>query len=139
MPDTKLDIFDSHQPEIDAVLEAGFAIHTRQAAGFERAPYALCLRAAGGKIIAASKGYSYGDDFYISQLWVDESARGQGLGTRLMIACEDLARRRGCLHVWVDTNSYQAPAFYEKIGYEERSRIAGYRGPYDRIFFRKIL
>ena len=42
-------------------------------------------------------------------------------GAPVMNAAESEARKRGCNHVYLDTVSVQAPAFYEKLGY----RIVG--------------
>lgn len=54
----------------------------------------------------------------INSLWVDESLRGQGLGTRLMQLAEAEAIKRGCTHAYTDTFTWQAPEFYKKLGYE---------------------
>jgi GNAT superfamily N-acetyltransferase len=54
---------------------------------------------------------------------VREDLRRQGAGTKLMRLAEIEARRRGCKYVYVDTMSYQAPEFYEKLGYETVGRI----------------
>lgn len=53
----------------------------------------------------------------ISILSIHADCRGQGLGTRLMNQAEAIAISRGCQFVYVDTMEYQAPRFYEKLGY----------------------
>jgi GNAT superfamily N-acetyltransferase len=50
-------------------------------------------------------------------VWIDERFRGQGYGERMLAAAEDEARRRGCAHAHLDTLSFQARPFYEKLGY----------------------
>jgi ribosomal protein S18 acetylase RimI-like enzyme len=50
-------------------------------------------------------------------LWVDESLRGQGWGRKLMAAAEEEGIKRGCTLSYTNTFSWQAPGFYEKIGY----------------------
>ena len=55
---------------------------------------------------------------YVDILWVHESHRKKGIGTKLLSEAEKEAVRRGCHHVHLDTMSWQAPEFYKKHGYE---------------------
>ncbi|HEY7356987.1 MAG TPA: GNAT family N-acetyltransferase [Ktedonobacterales bacterium] len=55
--------------------------------------------------------------FEISVIWVDERLRHQGLGRRLIEQAEQEASRRGCRYVRLATSNFQAPAFYQKLGY----------------------
>jgi N-acylglucosamine-6-phosphate 2-epimerase len=63
---------------------------------------------------------------YINTLWVEESIRHQGWGTRLMKAVEEEAVKRGCYMAFTDTTSYQAPKFYEKLGYIRFAKLDDY-------------
>ena len=76
---------------------------------------------------------------FLHLLGVAPSARGRGVGARLMQAAEDHARAQGCLGVWLDTYSFQAPGFYARLGYEEVGRIPDYPPGQARIFFAKRL
>ena len=73
---------------------------------------------ADGNIIAGLLGGTYWGWMYVDILWVHESHRGKGIGSRLLLVAEREAVRRGCHHVHLDTMSWQAPAFYQKHGYE---------------------
>jgi GNAT superfamily N-acetyltransferase len=53
----------------------------------------------------------------VTLLAVVASARSEGTGRRLMTATEAEAVTRGCRYAYVDTMDYQAPEFYEKLGY----------------------
>lgn len=55
---------------------------------------------------------------YVDILWVDERHRKRGLGTRLLRAVEDAARREGAALIHLDTFDFQAKDFYLKNGYE---------------------
>jgi len=76
---------------------------------------------------------------HIELLFVPEELRGAGLGRRLMQQAEAEAIRRGCRHVWLDTYSFQAPGFYERLGYAEFGRIPDCIPGHDRVFLRKAL
>lgn len=52
-------------------------------------------------------------------LWVDESLRGLGYGTKLLQQIEAVAREKECTFLKLNTFSFQAPEFYKKNGYQE--------------------
>jgi ribosomal protein S18 acetylase RimI-like enzyme len=52
---------------------------------------------------------------------------------------ESCARERGCIGAWVDTFSFQAPGFYERLGYRQFGELPFYPDDQRRIFFSKIL
>lgn len=54
---------------------------------------------------------------YIDTLWVDETYRGKGLGTKLLEEFERTAKTKGCYLIHLDTFDFQAKEFYEKQGY----------------------
>ena len=60
---------------------------------------------------------------HIDILWVDENFRKKGIGSQLLKAAEEEARKRGCHSVHVDTMSWQAPDFYKKHGYKIISEL----------------
>jgi len=57
-------------------------------------------------------------------------ARGKGVGSALLEASEQLARRRGCkvLRLEVRTDNDAAIRLYERLGYERIGRYARYYG-----------
>ena len=54
----------------------------------------------------------------IELLYVAESDRRHGLGSRLLTAVEDGAREQGCVGAWLSAYAFQPPSFFEKNGYE---------------------
>lgn len=81
------------------------------------------------------------DHFYaeIKRLWVAPSARGFGLGKRLMDAAEDAARALGIALLRLDTNSAlsEAGQLYRTTGWREIPRFND--DPYPDLFFEKRL
>lgn len=76
-----------------------------------------------GNVIGGILGGTYWGWMHIDILWVDEKFRKQGIGSKLLQAAEDEARRRGAHSVHVDTMSWQAPDFYKKHGYKIISEL----------------
>ncbi len=71
-----------------------------------------------GNVVGGILGGTYWGWMHVDILWVHESYRNKGLGSQLLYQAEAEAVRRGCHHVHLDTMSWQAPAFYQKHGYE---------------------
>ena len=75
----------------------------------------------------------------ISSLWVDESLRGQGWGKKLMAAAETEGIKRGCHVAYTNTFSWQAPEFYQKLGYTLFGKIDNFPKGCTLSYFQKKL
>lgn len=91
------------------------------------------------EVLGGFIGATYWDWFYVDVLWVREELRGQGYGSRLLARAEEEARQRGAKHAYLDTFSFQAPAFYMRHGYQEFGRLAGFPEGHTRYFLSKRL
>jgi GNAT superfamily N-acetyltransferase len=79
-------------------------------------------------------------DWLIVELFVvPEQFRGQNLGSRILTQAEDYARQRGCIGVWLDTYTFQAPDFYKKLGYEVFGTLEDHPRGLQRFFVKKHL
>jgi len=92
-----------------------------------------------GKKRAGLTGSTTGNWLRIDMLWVSDALRGQGGGTQLIGAAEEEARRRGCRYAQVDTASFQARPFYEKLGYSLRFSLDNYPRHHQRHYLSKAL
>jgi GNAT superfamily N-acetyltransferase len=81
----------------------------------------------------------WGECCELQQIWVDEHHRTGGIGRRLVRMVEDEARTRGCSLVYLDTFTFQAPAFYLKLGYEVACELKGFPNNVSKFIMRKGL
>jgi GNAT superfamily N-acetyltransferase len=58
--------------------------------------FAFFIRDENHQIIGGANGYTFYGCVYVDQLWMDEKLRGQGYGAKLMLAAEQLGKKRGC-------------------------------------------
>src|SRR5712692_6616630 len=100
---------------------------------------AIFVRDEGERIVAEICGNTWGGCCEIRQFWVEESRRKQGLGTRLLGAAEQEARRRGCRQIVLTTFTFQAPAFYAKRGFKALDTVDDYPRGHQSLLLRKHL
>ncbi len=98
-----------------------------------------CVRSETGEVIAGFDGHTWGGCCELTHVWVHERHRGQGLGSSLLRSAEAEAAARGCVQVVVATHSFQAPGFYERMGYERKYAIEGRPRGHSDIIYVKVL
>jgi ribosomal protein S18 acetylase RimI-like enzyme len=135
-----LAVEDAPDPDDVAFLEAKVVESTLRSAGIDDdRDLAIFVREPDGEIVAGVSGGTWGGCCELSHLWVDDAARGQGLGSALVRAAEDEARHRGCTCVVLFTHDVQAPGFYERLGYETVGVVDDYPVGSAARWFRKQL
>lgn len=85
--------------------------------------FAFFVRDERREIVAGVSGWTWAKACEIRLLWVHPSLRGRGQGRALLEAAEREARERGCKVVLLASYSFQAPAFYQRCGYELAWRL----------------
>ena len=109
--------FNPSKNEIDFVREELTRFNAVRVGDDGHTPLNIVEYDSHGNIIGGILGGTYWGWMYIDVLWVDESHRKMGVGSKLLAEAETEAVRRGCHRVHVDTMSWQAPEFYKKHGY----------------------
>ena len=70
-----------------------------------------------------------GPEGYVSELFIRDSARGQGIGSALLDVVKDEAEERGCSRLMLlnmrNRESYRR-GFYKKVGWQEREQVANF-------------
>lgn len=74
---------------------------------------------------------------FLDLVYLPESLRGLDIGTRILAMAEEEGRRRGCRSGVLYTISFQAPAFYQRLGWTKFGEIPCDPPGASRVFFSK--
>lgn len=105
----------------------------------ESEPLNLYVEDDSGEVLAGLVAETFGNWLEIEYLFVKEDLRGQGIGSQLLQRAESEAKKRNCHYVFVNTYQFQAPAFYQKHGYQEVFTLKDYPCTGQRHYYQKDL
>ncbi|MEM7583340.1 MAG: GNAT family N-acetyltransferase [Acidobacteriota bacterium] len=140
MGNLSFEIADRSDATVNQQLSAGLNRHAAgvlDQPGFR--PLTVVARDDEGALVGGVTALVNWNWLDISLLWVDSSYRGQGLGRRLVETLEQASQERGCTRAHVDTFSFQARAFYERLGYRVFAKLGDYPPGHQRIYLEKTL
>ena len=124
-------------PDIRERIVAPLSRHNEERAGPGNwRLIAITVRDADDAVVGGLYG-RIGYGFLFVELLATGEARGRGIGRRVMALAESQARAAGLDGMWLDTWTFQAPGFYEKLGFVECGRINDYPPGHARIFYVK--
>lgn len=135
---------------IEAVEEAGEADAERIARFLRRSnrqkmprlegatDFAFHIHDGAGEVVGGAMARKLLDWVYLDLLFVPETARGTGIGRRLVERVETRARQLGARGVWLLTFGFQARGFYERLGYELLGTLEGAAPEADEHIMRKF-
>ena len=130
----------SNARAVSRKLWNGLIRYNRRTAGpFRYTRTVLSVRGDKGHLLGGLILQSYWKESYVELLWLSDKARRRGTGRRLIEEAERRARRRGSLLMHLNTYSFQAPGFYEKLGFKRVGGMSGSPPGESRHFYVKRL
>ena len=105
----------------------------------ESEPLNIYVEDDSGELMAGLVAETFGNWLEIEYLFVKEELRRQGIGTQLLQQAESEAKKRNCRFAFVNTYQFQAPAFYQKHGYQEVFTLKDYPCTGQRHYYQKDL
>ena len=125
--------------QLSTIINGLNAYGLEQVGGEEPQRVALLCENVDRDVLGGAIGHTLRGRFYLTQLWVAEGYRSQGIGSELMAQVEVVARSRRCEDVLVDTLNEKAVSFYQGLGYQLYLTNPGYIRGFDWHFLVKSL
>lgn len=133
----RLENTESQKSQIIGDLIRSYNRSKREVA--ESEPLNLYVEDDSGELMAGLVAETFGNWLEIEYLFVKEDLRGQGIGSQLLQRAESEAKKRNCRYAFVNTYQFQAPAFYQKHGYQEVFTLKDYPCTGQRHYYQKDL
>jgi ribosomal protein S18 acetylase RimI-like enzyme len=100
-------------------------------------PIEIIARNEENEIIGGLYGRSIWGTLEIKTFVVSPENRSEGIGKKLILEAEKEAIRRKCRFISLDTFSFQAPKFYEKLGFEKIGTETDFPKGFEKYYYRK--
>ena len=125
--------------DIDVIGEGLAAFNDSQTGIKDHRLLAVLVKDASGKTVGGISGRSSLGLLFLDLVYLPETLRGGGLGSRLLAMAEEEGLRRGCKSAVLYTISFQAPEFYKRHGWRVFGEIGCDPPGTSRIFMTKEL
>ena len=138
----KITLTDTPTPQMRDAISNWLLAFNASRVGNSEPPRPLVLvlsDLASDEILGGLYGSTWMSYLHVNLLFVPESMRGAGVGRKLMMEAEAEAVRRGCSAASLDTFSFQARGFYEKLGYSVFGMLEDYPQGHRRFYLTKRL
>lgn len=100
-------------------------------------PIEIIARDERNEIIGGLYGRSIWGTLEVKTFVVKPENRNKGIGRKLIIEAEKEAKNRNCKFISLDTFSFQAPGFYEKLGFEKIGTETDFPKGFEKYYYRK--
>jgi GNAT superfamily N-acetyltransferase len=134
-----LTVSTSPEPEAAKIIGDGLNAFNDAIVGYaDREPLHVIVRDSDrGEIVGGISGRTSLGLLFIDLVYLPETLRGTGVGSRMMTMAEDEARRRGCRAGILYTINFQAPGFYQRLGWRVFGEIPCDPPGTSRVFLMK--
>jgi GNAT superfamily N-acetyltransferase len=128
--------------DVQGLIARGIQSHAHAAIGLPEQMWSAAnvfVQSDDGEILGGALGNTWGQWLYVSDVWVDSAIHGKDYATRLMTAIETYAVGRHCTYSYLDTFSFQARPFYEKLSYKVFGTLQDHPKGHTHYFLKKEL
>ncbi len=141
MPKPVVTVSDVVTDDVRAALSSGLNDFNDEVTGYadRRAIAVMAHDPETGSVIGGAIGRSSLGLLFLDLFYLPPGYRRSGLGTEILGVFEAEGRRRGCVAAVLYTISFQAPAFYERQGWQRFGEVACQPAGTSRLFFSKPL
>lgn len=140
MSEPAIVVTDTPDPDDVAVIRKGLSAYNQEQTGIsDSRRLAVLVKDAAGNTVGGISGRSSLGLLFLDLVYLPQSMRRGGLGSRLLAAAEEEGRRRGCKAAVLYTISFQAPEFYKRYGWRVFGEIPCDPPGTSRIFMTKEL
>ncbi|HCX3367513.1 GNAT family N-acetyltransferase [Fluoribacter dumoffii] len=134
----KLSFLENPDPDDVQILTNGIKAYAKQEKGFESLDFFACfIRDADNSIVGGCSGGTLYGGLHVDNLWVSESIRHQGWGTKLMQKALKYGNEKDCAFATVNTMDWEAIEFYKKLGFKLEFERHGFQKNSIFYFLRK--
>ncbi|TDD16589.1 N-acetyltransferase [Kribbella turkmenica] len=133
-------IVGDQDPELEQRLSDELDTFNTAATGADdRGAFSVKVTDDAGGLVGGLAAWTWGGLCGIDMVWIREDSRNDGWGSKILLAAEEEARRRGCDRIAVSSFTFQAPGFYQRHGYVETGRTRGIPGGNEDVHMFKSL
>lgn len=104
---------------------------------FESKAFGFTVQNGKQELVGAIHANTEWEWIFIKHLWVREEDRGMGIGRQLVERILTEANRRGIYKYYLSTFDFQAPDFYQRLGFSIFGVLPGVSGSYDSYFMKR--
>jgi GNAT superfamily N-acetyltransferase len=134
----KLTFEENPNQEDIQILIRGITDYAKQQRGFDPLDFfAFFIRDEKNNIVAGCNGGTLYGGLHIDSLWVSDSIRNTGWGTKLVNAALMYGKEKNCNFATVNTMDWEALGFYQKLGFRVEFKRSGFHKNSVFYFLRK--